>query len=112
MTYHYKAKCSRVIDGDTIDCAWIDLGFYMLLKDQRLRLNRINAPESRTKDKEEKKRGLASKKFLHNLLHNKEILIETQKSDAFGRYLAEVWYNDTNVNDLLVENNHAEYKEY
>ena len=50
--YIYKAKCLRVVDGDTID-AQIDLGFDTH-KVIRIRLVGINAAESRTKDLEEK----------------------------------------------------------
>ncbi len=54
--YEYKAKVTRVVDGDTVD-ALIDCGFSVFRK-ERIRLYGINAPESRTRDKEEKKRGL------------------------------------------------------
>ena len=53
--YEYKAKLVRVVDGDTIDCE-IDLGFDITVR-QRVRFAGINAPESRTRDLEEKKRG-------------------------------------------------------
>ena len=57
--YIYNAKCLKVVDGDTID-AQIDLGFDTH-KTIRIRLVGINAPESRTRDLEEKERGLAAK---------------------------------------------------
>ncbi len=44
--YNYNAKCTRVVDGDTID-ATIDLGFGVFVA-KRIRLAGINAPESRT----------------------------------------------------------------
>ena len=50
--YKYKAKLIKVVDGDTID-ALIDCGF-STFKKERVRLRGINAPESRTRDKEEK----------------------------------------------------------
>ena len=53
--YTYKIKLDRVVDGDTID-AEIDLGFDIKVK-KRIRFMGINAPESRTKDLEEKARG-------------------------------------------------------
>ncbi len=52
--YQYKAKITRIIDGDTVDCD-IDLGFKVILGKQRTRLNGINKPESRTLDKVEQK---------------------------------------------------------
>ena len=57
--YAYNIELIRVIDGDTID-AYIDLGFSVKVK-KRIRLAGINTPESRTRDLEEKKRGLAAK---------------------------------------------------
>ena len=61
--YQYKAKITRIIDGDTVDCD-IDLGFKVILAKQRIRLYGIDTPESRTRDKVEKKYGLLAKKFL------------------------------------------------
>ena len=57
--YTYKAKLDRVVDGDTVD-AHIDLGFDITIH-KRIRLAGIDTPESRTRDLEEKARGLASK---------------------------------------------------
>ena len=64
--YTYKAKVVRVVDGDTID-ALIDLGFD-IHKKIRIRMVGMNAPESRTRDLEEKKRGLAAKARLKEIL--------------------------------------------
>ena len=64
--YNYNAKCVRVVDGDTID-AEIDLGFDVKVK-KRIRLAGINAPESRTRNKVEKKLGLAAKDRLIEIM--------------------------------------------
>ena len=64
--YTYKAKLDRVVDGDTVD-AYIDLGFDISVH-KRIRLAGIDSPESRTRDLEEKARGLASKDRLIDLL--------------------------------------------
>ena len=64
--YIYNAKLDRVVDGDTVD-ALVDLGFDTWKK-VRIRLVGINAPESRTRDLEEKARGLAAKIRLEELL--------------------------------------------
>ncbi len=52
--YEYRTKVSRVVDGDTVDVD-IDLGFGVWMKKERIRLLGIDTPESRTRDKEEKK---------------------------------------------------------
>ena len=54
MLYYYRAKVLRVIDGDTMDVD-LDLGFDVVLAKQRVRLYGIDTPESRTRDKVEKK---------------------------------------------------------
>ena len=64
--YKYNAKVTRVVDGDTVD-ALVDLGFDTWKK-VRIRMAGINAPESRTRDLEEKKRGLAARARLKVLL--------------------------------------------
>ena len=107
--YTYKAKLVRVIDGDTID-AEIDLGFNVLIR-QRIRLYGIDTPESRTRDLEEKERGLAAKQRLTEILP-KEFIVKTilNKRGKFGRILGVLYINiddETSVNDILVEEGHA-----
>ena len=65
-TFVYQAKVTRIVDGDTIDVD-LDLGFSVWMKKQRVRLYGIDTPESRTRDKEEKKRGLLSKAKLKEM---------------------------------------------
>ena len=65
--YEYNCKIVRVVDGDTVDVD-IDLGFGVWMRNERVRLYGIDAPESRTSDKEEKKYGLASKKFVQDTM--------------------------------------------
>ena len=65
--YEYNAKILRIVDGDTIDVD-IDLGFGVWIHKERVRLEGIDTPESRTKDLEEKKFGLLSKEYVRGLL--------------------------------------------
>ena len=107
--YTYKIKLDRVIDGDTID-AYIDLGFDVSVK-KRIRFMGINTPESRTRDLEEKKYGLKSKKFLQEQIKKaKSITIKTYKGDEtgkFGRILGDVWCDGKSVNQLMCKVGHA-----
>ena len=48
--YEYRAKVVKVVDGDTVDVD-IDLGFGIVLSDERVRIMGIDTPESRTRDK-------------------------------------------------------------
>ena len=92
--YNYKATVIRVIDGDTFDCV-LDLGFDVKLHKQRVRLAGIDTPESRTRDKEEKKRGLLSKNYL--LLKcpiGEYVTLKSHGVGKFGRILGELFeYN-------------------
>ena len=91
--YEYKISNIRIVDGDTID-ADIDLGFGLMMR-ERIRLFGINTPETRTRDKEEKKKGLAAKKRLEELLEKSEsdITVQTQfdSRGKFGRILGTLY---------------------
>lgn len=110
--YQYKAKILKVLDGDTVDID-LDLGFNIVLANQRVRLAGIDTPESRTTDKEEKVRGtLSKKKLAEKLPIGSVVTIETQKSDnnddKFGRILAVFVLEDgTSLNQWLIDNNYA-----
>lgn len=110
--YQYKCKIIKVLDGDTVDID-LDLGFKIILANQRVRMAGVDTPESRTTIAEEKVRGLLSKKKLAEKLPiGSWQIIETQKSDSnddkFGRILGVFVLEDgTRVNDWLIQNNYA-----
>ena len=103
--YTYKAKLDRVVDGDTID-AHIDLGFDITIH-KRIRLAGIDTPESRTRDLEEKARGLASKDKLIELLGDGDFILESKEVGKYGRVLGTLLVDDVNINDTLVEEGYA-----
>ena len=113
--YTYKIKLDRVIDGDTID-AHIDLGFDISTK-KRIRFLGINTPESRTRDLEEKAKGLAAKDRVKQLLEGaKEITLQSHGVGKYGRCLGELEVDVVdgkdcltlaNVNQLLIKEGHA-----
>ena len=101
-------KVTKVVDGDTIDVV-IDLGFDIMYK-SRVRLFGIDTPESRTRDKVEKKYGLLSKKFLQENLKKGKLVIKTHKDSEtgkFGRILGEIFVNGININMLMCSKGHA-----
>lgn len=51
VLYHYKAKVVSVYDGDTFTVD-IDLGLHTWINGEKIRLNRINAPELRGNEKD------------------------------------------------------------
>ncbi len=111
--YEYKAKVLRVVDGDTVDVD-IDLGFGVVLANERVRIMGIDTPESRTRDTVEKVFGLASKTRLKELL-GKTAILKTQinkngedMKGKFGRILGDFVAKDGRmVTDVLVEEGHA-----
>jgi len=74
--YHYKAKVTEVYDGDTLTVD-VDLGMHIFLKDEKVRLNRINTPGAKEPEKE---KGIKVKDFLRELILNKKIILETLKN--------------------------------
>ena len=108
--YHYRATVVRVVDGDTVD-VMLELGFNVSLK-ERVRLYGINAPESRTRDKLEKVKGLAAKDFVVDWTedHADEIVIVTRidKRGKYGRVLGTIMTESgENLNELMIKEGHA-----
>lgn len=98
--YEYRVTIDRVVDGDTVDC-WIDLGFNTQVF-KRVRFVGINAPETRTRDKEEKARGLKTKEWLRNKIDPKfigyesDIILQSYGLGKYGRVLGELYYMKNN----------------
>ena len=114
--YYYNAVLVRVVDGDTID-AIIDLGFDVQVK-KRIRLAGINAPESRTRNKVEKKLGLAAKERLIEILDGAANVceIDSKEIGKYGRVIGKIYINklagkdvltQVCINDMLVKEGHA-----
>ena len=110
-----RDRSISVYDGDTVR-ANIDLGLGTWVMNEKLRLERINAPEL-TGD--ERQAGLVSRDFLRGLVLDKTLIIGTikDKKGKYGRYIAELWLKDDsgeyfNVNDRMVEDGQAEYHAY
>ncbi|MEP2120006.1 MAG: thermonuclease family protein [Bauldia litoralis] len=108
--YLYRAEVVRVVDGDTIDVD-IDLGFYIWIKKQRIRMLDIDAPEMRG---ESKVAGAAATEYLKTLIDGKEIILRTSKGkdgadrdDSFGRWLGTVYLDGVDVNQQMIRAGHA-----
>ena len=108
----------KVVDGDTVDVD-IELGFGIVLTDERVRVMGIDTPESRTSDKVEDLFGEAAKARLKELMTGTVKLITTEDKKGedmkgkFGRVLGDFEVYDakhdrwTTVSDILVEEGHA-----
>ena len=116
--YEYRATVLKVIDGDTVDVD-IDLGFGIVLKDERVRIMGIDTPESRTRDKVEDLFGEAAKARVKELM-GESVVLKTQinkngedMKGKFGRILGDfkVYHSATDswrmLTEILVEEGHA-----
>lgn len=107
--HEYKTKVLRVVDGDTIKCD-IDLGFSIILSNQIVRLYGIDAPESRTRDTEEKFYGKLATSFLKDQCKKGScITLRTylDKKGKYGRILGEIIIDGVNINQLMIEEHMA-----
>ena len=113
--YIYRGKLDRVIDGDTID-AMIDVGFDIWVK-KRIRYKGIDTWESRTRNLEEKKLGMAAKERNRQLLEEAStkpgyFRLKSYGVGKYGRVLGEIFIVDANediicINNQLITEGHA-----
>tara|TARA_R100000781_G_scaffold110823_1_gene76545 strand:+ start:183 stop:560 length:378 start_codon:yes stop_codon:yes gene_type:complete len=106
--YVYRCRLRRVIDGDTVVCD-VNLGFNVILANQKVRFKGINTPESRTRNLAEKKLGLQAKARVKELV-KKEFRMETHKDKKgkFGRILGiPLTEEGVSVCDILIKEGHA-----
>ncbi|UNU74140.1 thermonuclease family protein [Moraxella nasovis] len=99
--YDVSCKVVGISDGDTINCLTDD-------KTQiKIRFDQIDAPE-KAQDF-----GTASKQALSDMIFNKTVEIDAKQTDKYGRTVAEVYYNDKNINQEMVAIGMAwAYREY
>jgi micrococcal nuclease len=111
--YTYTIKeIIKYIDGDTVDVI-VDLGFHVTIK-KRVRLHGINTPETRTRNKSEKKKGLLAKQRLIELCEQQQdpdqfggLILKCHGLGKYGRILGEIFNGKGSVNKMLVMEGHA-----
>lgn len=113
--YEYSATVVRVIDGDTIVAKLratfvqeIDLGFHIIdrvvlekVTEQHLRLTGIDAPELKDPG------GEKARDTLIALLGTGPLTVRTYLQDHFGRWLAEIWSGEININQAMIASGFA-----
>lgn len=104
--YAYAAEITEVYDGDTVT-ANVDLGFNTWRRGEKLRLFGIDAPEVRG---DSRPAGLVSRDALRERILGKPVIICTikDKTGKYGRYLAEIWLGEENINKWLLSTGLAE----
>ena len=105
--YIYRAKLDRGVDGDTVD-ALIDVGFDIWFK-KRIRFKGVDTWESRTRNLEEKKKGLAAKARTKELLEEVSskpgyFRLKSYGLGKYGRVLGEIFILDKNKNTICINN--------
>jgi len=110
VEFTFPIKSGRVIkcyDADTITIAsklpYDASPLYRL----SVRLNGIDAPEIKGKCAEEKEVAKEARDFLSNLVLNKEVRLENVESEKYGRILANVYFGDVHLNELLLKERYA-----
>ncbi|MCR5752510.1 MAG: thermonuclease family protein [Kiritimatiellae bacterium] len=88
-------KVTRVSDGDTI---WVR---DRLGQRHKVRLNRIDAPES------DQPFGKESTLHLQSIVGNKEVTVEYETHDRYGRILGIIRLGDEDVNLQMVRDGYA-----
>ena len=102
----YNATLERVVDGDTVDVT-LDLGFSVRLHKQRCRLAGIDTPESRTRNLDEKKLGLAAKERMKQLCVG-QFKIKSLGKGKYGRILAIPYTEDgEDICQMMIDEGHA-----
>lgn len=94
QTWVFRARCTRVVDGDTLDVV-IDQGMHTQ-RTERVRLLGVNAPELHGATREA---GIVARSWVDAWivaagLGTWPLVIQTYKADVFGRYLATIWRGD------------------
>ena len=100
--YKYNAMIIRVIDGDTVVAA-VDLGF-RIIRTIKIRFAGIDSYE--LKDKKNLEKALAAKKYLEEIILNKEVMLKSLKPGKYhDRYIAFLYLdnNKKSVNDIMIE---------
>jgi micrococcal nuclease len=97
----YQCDLIKVVDGDTIDC-YIDLGFDIKIK-KRIRYMGIDTWESRTRDLDEKAKGLAAKDRNKHLLEQGVFKLKSFGTGKFGRVLGEIFVDPNVVGEHITE---------
>ena len=98
-----KCKVLQVYDGDTITIAskmpWDSSPFFRF----SVRLNGIDCPEMKTHNESEKTLAVMAKNRVIELIYKKKVVLKDVKMEKYGRLLANVYYNNTCINELLVK---------
>jgi len=105
----YKARVTRVIDGDTFEAAiemWPEITILT-----KVRVFGVDTPELKSKDVEESKRAFIARRFTADQVLSMSVELVVHGKDSFGRVLCNVKYDGKDLSEELIKNGHAvEYR--
>lgn len=101
-----KCKVIKVYDGDTITVAAYLKGDSQCYK-FKVRLNGIDSPELRGSNENEKKHAVISRDVLSDKILNNIVTLDIKGTEKYGRLLADVIYDGTNMNEWMINNGYA-----
>ncbi len=107
----YKATYNSVYDGDTLVIN-IDCGFHIKLNNIKARLAKVNTPEIRGCSKREKKRGLAAKEYVKEILkEHVQFFIRSYGKGKYGRYVIDIYFTEDckgkTLSEMIIEHGHG-----
>lgn len=98
-----KCKVVKVYDGDTITVAAYLKGDPQCYRFS-VRLRGLDSPEIRTKNEAEKAAAILSRDKLSEKILHQIVYLNDIGNEKYGRVLANVFYNNENINDWLLNN--------
>lgn len=100
-----QGKVVKVYDGDTVHIVFPI--FNDMYFKWNCRINRVDTPELRTKNKLEKEMGYKVRDKLREKILGKIVTVNCGEFDKYGRLLAEIEIGGENISDWLIENEYA-----
>ena len=103
----------NVLKNERVKRGWTRIELYIKVnqlsskKQYRIRLNDIDAPESKQAF------GNKSKENLKNYIYQKDVVIDYESTDRYGRILGTIYYQNKDINLQQVKDGYAwVYKQY
>jgi micrococcal nuclease len=101
-----KGTVIKIYDGDTITIGGYVKGDPMKYRFS-VRLLGIDCPEIKSHDSFEKKHALEGKQYLEFIFLNKEVTLKNITTEKYGRLLADVYFENTHINQLMLDKKFA-----
>lgn len=94
----------KVYDGDTCTIA---APINNIMYRFPVRFRGIDAPEMKSINPDERAHAKQSQLYLETLILNQRVELRDLSVEKYGRLLANVYYDDVCINDLMVHNHYA-----